>query len=60
MCVCGGGGVKGSHLCHNEICVNIEHQHVDFHSVNFKRKNHCKLRGQCANFIFHSLFHVNN
>ena len=46
-----GGPVECSHLCHNKICVNVDHLHLEPHSINSER-THCKLQGQCARCHF--------
>lgn len=46
-----GGPVECSHLCHNKICVNVDHLNLEPHSVNSER-THCKLQGRCTRCHF--------
>lgn len=41
-----GEKVEISHLCHNTMCIKIEHLVMERHSTNQER-NHCKHMGRC-------------
>lgn len=36
-----------SHLCHNKVCINVEHLSIEPHCVNNNRQN-CRSKGFCS------------
>ena len=43
----GGEKMEVSHLCHNSLCVNIDHLVFESHEKNMERV-HCKRQGSCT------------